>query len=192
MKIKINDTISQNIQDIVFESGETSNSILLQSILLMAHPVGSYYWSSEPTNPETLFGGTWEQIKDKFIIAAGETHVAGTDYGSNVKNLSHAHTSAAHTHTTGNHTLTVAEMPNHNHDMLANKGASGDNAGIEHTWGTGYSSYDSNSCGYRGGSQAHNHGDTGSTTPGATGSSLSSSFDITPASVAAYCWRRIA
>jgi hypothetical protein len=47
-------------------------------ILNMAHPVGSYYWSSESTNPETLFGGTWTQVKDVFILAAGDTYKVST------------------------------------------------------------------------------------------------------------------
>lgn len=60
MKIKVNDTLTQNILDI--ESiGETSN--LVKTILLLAHPVGSYYWSTEPTNPGTLFGGKLDTNK---------------------------------------------------------------------------------------------------------------------------------
>lgn len=92
----------------------------------------------------------------------------------------HTHTSAAHTHTTGNHTLTVAEMPSHNHPILANKDAGGDHAAAQHTWGTAYQGYDTNSCGYTGGSGAHNHGNTGSTTPGNTGSTSLTSNSTTP------------
>lgn len=200
MKIKVNDTLTQNILDI--ESiGETSN--LVKTILLLAHPVGSYYWSAEPTNPGTLFGGNWTQIKDKFIIAVGDNHIAGTSYGSNTKNLSHTHTSAAHTHTTGNHTLTINEMPSHGHDMdehqyggggYKNKmGIRGDGGGAanwvpQYAQQNAYSTYKPTNTG---GSEAHNHGNTGSTTPGNTGSSLSSTFDITPACEAAYCWKRI-
>lgn len=102
---------------------------LKSEMLLAAHPVGSYYWSEDATDPATIFGGTWEQIKDKFVIAVGDDHTVNTSYGSNTKNLSHTHTSAAHTHTvaghthtsaahthsTGNHTLTVSEIPSHGH-----------------------------------------------------------------------------
>lgn len=38
--------------------------------MLKAHPVNSYYWSSDSTNPSELFGGTWVQIEDKFLFAA--------------------------------------------------------------------------------------------------------------------------
>lgn len=43
-----------------------------QEALLLAHPVGSYYFSDDATNPAFIFGGEWEQIKDRFILAAGD------------------------------------------------------------------------------------------------------------------------
>ena len=52
------------------------------------HPVGSVYMSSEPTSPASLFGGTWERIKDTFILAAGDTYAAGSTGGS----ATHDHT----------------------------------------------------------------------------------------------------
>lgn len=37
------------------------------------------FWvSDDPTSPAELFGGTWEQIKDRFIMAAGDTYAAGS------------------------------------------------------------------------------------------------------------------
>lgn len=47
------------------------------AILLDAHPVGSYYWSNVNENPEKLFGGVWKQVKDTFVIAAGDTYKVG-------------------------------------------------------------------------------------------------------------------
>ena len=178
------------------------NNDLKALILDMAHPIGSYYWSSDSTNPHDLFGGTWVQIKDKFIIAVGDNHTVGQSYGSNTKDISHTHgighthgvpgvahthTSAAHTHTvnghthsTGNHTLTVAEMPSHNHNVQWD----GTNLGSGNTFwyvcrggGGNWGSYTQAT----GGGGAHNHGNTGSTslttnstTPGATGSTTPS------------------
>ena len=43
------------------------------------------------TSPATLFGGTWLQIKDKFLLSAGDTYVAETTGGA-----------ATHTHTLEN------------------------------------------------------------------------------------------
>lgn len=50
-------------------------------MLDLAHPIGSYYWSSEATNPSDLFGGTWEQIKDRFVLAAGDSYGVGATGG---------------------------------------------------------------------------------------------------------------
>lgn len=78
---------------------------------LAAYPVGSYYWSSSSTSPALLFGGTWEQVKDKFVLAAGDTYTVNSTGGE------------------ATHTLIVNEMPSHKHQWQGywtiNKGASG-------------------------------------------------------------------
>lgn len=206
MKIKINNEVSQNVQDI--ELG----SISLANIIDLIRPIGSLYWSEKNTNPSTIYPGTtWVQITDTFIVAAGSTYKVGSSYGT----ASHTHTSAAHTHTTGNHTLTVAEMPSHTHSQNAHYHAglsygSPDGGGntcvvsttydstgcIELGWSrsnTGcpydnvYTKYSTATNNNTGGGGAHNHGNTGSTTPGNTGSSSN-----IPPSVAMYCWKRTA
>lgn len=56
------------------------------------------YWvSDDPTSPASFIGGTWEQIKDSFILAAGDTYAAGSKGGE------------------ANHTLANNEMPIHTH-----------------------------------------------------------------------------
>ncbi len=87
--------------------------------ILAAHPVGSLYWTESTENPNTTFGGgTWVQIKDKFILAAGDTYTNKATGGIatvtlTVANLpSHSHTYtpsgsvsvASHTHGLNNHT----------------------------------------------------------------------------------------
>ena len=69
----------------------------MRGIVDLVYPVGSYYWSSNATSPSTLFGGTWEQVKDKFVLAAGDSYKVGATGGE------------------ANHTLTVSEMPSHRH-----------------------------------------------------------------------------
>lgn len=68
------------------------------------YPVGSVYISREATDPATLFGGTWERLKDRFILAAGDTYAAGTTGGE------------------ATHKLTVDEMPAHEHAMMGGWG----------------------------------------------------------------------
>ena len=51
--------------------------------------IGDLFFSSSSTSPAIRFGGTWTQIKDRFILAAGDTWSAGSTGGSS----SHVHTS---------------------------------------------------------------------------------------------------
>ena len=46
------------------------------------YPVGSIYLSVNNTNPGTIFGGTWEQIKDRFLLACGNSYSNGSTGGS--------------------------------------------------------------------------------------------------------------
>lgn len=45
-------------------------------------PVGSIYLSLNDTNPSTYFGGTWELIKDKFLVGAGNNYSVNSTGGS--------------------------------------------------------------------------------------------------------------
>lgn len=82
-----------------------SNMRIGDKLLLdLTHPIGSIYTSTVNTDPGTLFGGTWERIKDRFLLAAGDTYAAGKTGGE-----------AAHT-------LTNNEMPSHTHPMYSSNG----------------------------------------------------------------------
>ena len=83
------------------------------------YPVGSIYMSVNATNPAELFGGTWEQIKDRFLLAAGDTYAAGSTGGE------------------ATHTLTVNEMPSHSHAVapLGAKGGTNGNLVINDKYG---------------------------------------------------------
>ena len=144
---------------------------------LLAYPVGSIYISVNDTNPGTLFGGTWEQINDRFLLACGSTYSNGSTGGS-----------ATHTHTTGNHILKTEEMPSHTHtEKLPStwhfKYASGGTNGYASDCTTGayagtvYNS--SYTTGSTGGGQPHNHGNTGSS-------------NNMPPYLAVYVWKRTA
>lgn len=49
--------------------------------LLSVYPVGSIYLTVNDVSPAVLFGGTWERLKDKFLLAAGDTYEAGSEGG---------------------------------------------------------------------------------------------------------------
>ena len=82
-------------------SSDISNAVDAMSNTLWGkiYPVGSIYISANSTSPAELFGGTWEQIKDRFLLAAGDTYAAGSTGGES------------------SHTLTVDEMPSHAHNF---------------------------------------------------------------------------
>lgn len=65
--------------------------------LLDIYPVGSIYMSVNSTSPATLFGGTWEQIQDTFLLAAGSTYSAGSTGGEAAHKLIESET-PSHTH----------------------------------------------------------------------------------------------
>lgn len=76
----------------------------LQSV----YPVGAIYISTADTNPSTLFGfGAWEQIKDVFLLAAGDAYAGGSTGGE------------------ASHVLAEDEMPAHRH-KIAYPNASGE------------------------------------------------------------------
>lgn len=76
------------------------------------YPVGSIYMSVNSTNPSTLFGGTWEQLEDRFLIGASSTYTAGNTGGD-------TNTGAA-SGNTGSTTLTINQIPSHTHTAKGN------------------------------------------------------------------------
>lgn len=63
------------------------------------YAVGDIFITTRNGNPSSLLGyGTWEQIKDRFILAAGDTYAAGSTGGE------------------ATHTLTIEEIPSHTHE----------------------------------------------------------------------------
>lgn len=69
----------------------------IKNILSLAHPVGSIYMSDDATSPAELFGGTWERIKDRFILAAGDTYAVGSTGGEEKVSLT-VENNGPHTH----------------------------------------------------------------------------------------------
>ena len=99
----------------------TSNQIT--DLINTIYPVGSIYISTNSTSPSTLFGGTWEQIKDTFLLASGDSYENGSTGGS-----------------------ADAVIVEHRHDMLGTKTAgisSGDylRAGYGSTSASQYTDY---------------------------------------------------
>lgn len=107
---------------------DLTNNDLKTSLLNFIYPVGSLYWSSKPTDPGILFGGNWVQIKDRFVLAAGDTYTNGATGGNANTTLteanlpSHSHsftpkgTVSAHSHGLNNHTHSFSGSHVHRHE----------------------------------------------------------------------------
>ena len=121
---------------------KTSQYINSGATILDAYPIGSIYMSINNVNPSTLFGGVWEQIKDTFLLSAGDTYTAGNTGGE------------------ATHTLTVDEIPSHRHPGLtvteqpANIGNGNSGIGLNYSGSNGGSPL---ATAFAGGGQAHNN-----------------------------------
>ena len=60
----------------------TFGGMTVSQFVDMIYPVGSIYMSVNSTSPASLFGGTWEQLKDRFLLGAGSSYTAGNTGGA--------------------------------------------------------------------------------------------------------------
>lgn len=95
-------TTSQELQAAVQKNAD----VLSIKQLDIIYPIGSIYMSINDNEPSGLFGGTWEKIKDKFLLSSGDTYEAGTTGGEATHKLTadesgvpeHSHGLNDHTH----------------------------------------------------------------------------------------------
>lgn len=160
---------------------------VIRSVLDFFYPVGTIYTTEDKDfNPSTRWGGTWELIKDRMIIGAGNSYAVKSTGGS-----------STHSHTTSPYALSGNEMPKHDHPMNMSYAFAGwtgtsplayatiDNpnragAGYGGDWKKIYTTANEmDVIEPMGNDQSHTHGNTGSS------SSL-------PPYYGAYIWRRTA
>ena len=106
------------------------------------YPIGSIYMSCSDTNPSVIFGfGTWELIKDTFLLGAGDVYEAGSTGGE------------------ATHQLSVEEMPSHAHYEVVHFSHEGSewtiNPGAKSSWWETESV--NQNTGFAGGNQPHNN-----------------------------------
>ena len=173
-----------NIKELIFVKGYSTKTSDWETI----YPIGSIYMSLNSTSPSNLFGGTWEQLKDRFICGAGSNYNGGSTGGN-----------SNHTHSTGSHSLTQSQMPSHGHGVGIRQTSSNyvpyNNTALLsfRNQSEVYSPYINgvltdmtphlytynNFIEKTGSGEAHNHGNTGSTSN-------------IPPYLAVYMWKRIA
>ena len=136
-----NETVDNNFNTLseVFETFKSS-------FLNLVYPIGAIYISINSTSPAILFGGTWEAINDRFLLSAGNSYSAGSTGGA------------------ATHVLTINEMPNHRHKIMADSELASTASNAVYVL-TDHKSVSSIGTSYRdlnyfnstGGSQAHNN-----------------------------------
>nr|DAF80783.1 MAG TPA: baseplate protein [Bacteriophage sp.] len=156
-------TVSDKSADGKFECGwdasfDKNVSVNGKTLIDLIYPIGSIYMSVNNVSPQAFFGGTWEQIQNRFLLAAGSSYTAGSTGGE------------------ATHKLTMDEMPAHQGHMYDNFDSSGyvDRGGDTNSYyvnssASGYATYENRPYkvvsgnefvmqGYtRGGSAAHNN-----------------------------------
>lgn len=164
-------------------------------------PVGKYYISGDRTSPAELFGGTWERLQDRFLLAAGNIYTAGTTGGEARHKLTvnelptHAH-SMTHTHSIPSLSGSTSWVGDHVHQqyVLANDGLDGSRIDFNED----HASAAYPQC-WTGGAGAHDHSIT--TNPSTTGDSSNSLtgnvgggayHNNMPPYLAVYMWKRVA
>ena len=111
---------------------------------MLTPSIGEIYLTASNECPSVKFGGVWEQIKDMFLLVAGDTYSVGSVGGEST------------------HVLTIDEIPSHNHtfnrhqlwitESVSDSGTS-DGYGVSNKTLTVYSDNTSSI----GGSKAHNN-----------------------------------
>lgn len=99
-KTKTIDTNISVLHDYIV--GEDGNVVFYnkQEVFLAVHPVGSIFLSTDGTEPAELYGGTWEQIKDVFLLGASDTYPVKSTGGN------------------ATHTQTKEELCPHSHRLM--------------------------------------------------------------------------
>ena len=96
-----------NVDLKVEDKNNENNKINVSERMSYFPPIGFVHISTKNTHPSTIYGvGEWKQIKDVFLLCAGDTYAIGTTGGS------------------AEVTLTTEQMPSHTHTISSSGGHS--------------------------------------------------------------------
>lgn len=159
----------------------------LENQTVNPYPVGAIYMSVNSTSPDSLFGGTWTRLKDRFLLGAGDTFTAGNTGGH--KSLQ------KHTHSIPALSGTAASAGAHTHVVTTKTTSYA--SGSQPEWrcmSFADTKADYTQTVYSSSNGAHTHSvTTTSSTTGSTGSGLASSSaeGNMPPYLVVYMWKRV-
>lgn len=160
--------------------------LLKEYILQSLYPVGSIYMSVNSTNPSTTFGGTWVQLKDRFLLGAGSSYTNGATGGAATVTLTTSQM-PSHTHTFTGSSATTSSAGSHTHKIGRDiDGGSGSSRYTVHNEGTSGADGTSST----GSAGAHTHTLTAKGTNASTGGG--GSHNNMPPYLVVYMWKRTA
>ena len=103
---------TDKIDELLKSLQSVSGTVFKSALLDFCYPIGTIYWSGNSMNPSELFGGSWIQIKDRFVWAKGDDDSLNATGGSKTV------------------TLTVANLPSHSHSFTPNGTVSSHSHGL--------------------------------------------------------------
>lgn len=124
--------------------GSSTGAVISTELLNIFYPIGTIYETTldpETFNPQDFWGGEWEPIHGRFLVAEGSNGASGDEAlnlsagatgGKNAYKLSAAESGMrAHTHTTGTHYHTLSAHthtgPSHTHGVPASSSGTSEN-----------------------------------------------------------------
>ena len=158
-----------------------------ESIVDLIYPVGSIYMSVNNASPATfLKGTTWEQIKDRFLLAAGSTYAAGGTGGAATVTLTGAQ-SGVHQHT---HAFTQPTVNGGSHSHYLNYHSKTLASGSAYDRPASIGSGTAN--GYTTSSTSHTHTVSGGAVGNTTVANATEAHNNMPPYLTVYMWKRTA
>ena len=158
------------------------------------YPVGSIYMSVNSRSPANLFGGTWEQISDRFLVAAGSSYTAGRTGGSSTATVDISVSGGVASHTHSFSYQKASTVPVQRLGFLGLKDLDDYRGEPDTTYVEGqvvYLPYNTTGSSISV-SSSSTSGTTGSSGSGSGGGSDSDTISTIPPYLAVYMWRRTA